>query len=89
VLIEHDGRRPRVADSAYLAPTAVVCGDVEIGEDCRVLSGAVPSADGGPIEVRAGAIVMENAIVRERRGQYAELFGSHRTDRILDAAGQP
>jgi carbonic anhydrase/acetyltransferase-like protein (isoleucine patch superfamily) len=76
VLIEHDGRRPRVADSAYVAPTAVVCGDVEIGEDCRVLFGAVLSADGGPIEVGAGAIVMENAIVRGRRGHPARL-GEH------------
>jgi gamma-carbonic anhydrase len=39
MLIEHQGRRPRVAASAYVAPNAVVAGDVVIGEDCRILFG--------------------------------------------------
>ncbi len=47
VLIEHEGKRPRVAGSAYVAPTAVLCGDVTIGEDSRVLFGAVLTAEGG------------------------------------------
>ena len=31
MLIEHQGARPRVAESAYVAPIAVLCGDVEPG----------------------------------------------------------
>jgi carbonic anhydrase/acetyltransferase-like protein (isoleucine patch superfamily) len=40
MLIEHLGRRPQLAPTAYVAPNAVVCGDVVVGEDCRILFGA-------------------------------------------------
>jgi gamma-carbonic anhydrase len=68
VLIEHEGRRPTVADSAYVAPTAVLCGDVRVADDARILFGAVLSAEGGPVEVGARCIVMENAVLRGREG---------------------
>ena len=44
MLIEHEGKRPTVAPSAYVAPTAVLCGDVSVGEDSRILFGAVLTA---------------------------------------------
>jgi carbonic anhydrase/acetyltransferase-like protein (isoleucine patch superfamily) len=76
VLIEHEGRRPTIAESAYVAPTAVVSGDVAIGPDARVLFGAVLTAEGGPIEVGRRCIVMENAVVRGRGG-HATSLGDH------------
>jgi carbonic anhydrase/acetyltransferase-like protein (isoleucine patch superfamily) len=76
VLIEHEGKRPRVARSAYVAPNAVLCGDVTVGEDSRVLFGAVLTAEGGAIEIGSGCIVMENALVRGRPGHPA-LVGDH------------
>jgi carbonic anhydrase/acetyltransferase-like protein (isoleucine patch superfamily) len=36
MLIEHEGRRPQVPESAYVAPTAVLCGDVGRGSEVRV-----------------------------------------------------
>jgi gamma-carbonic anhydrase len=77
VLIEHDGRRPRVAESAYVAPNAVVSGDVVVGEDCRILFGAVLTAEGdGAIELGVRCIVMENALVRGRPG-HRTVLGDH------------
>ncbi len=64
MLIEHQGKRPRVHPSAYVAPTAVLCGDVTIGEDTRVLFGAVITAEGGPVEIGNACIIMEQAVVR-------------------------
>ncbi len=64
MLMEHLGKRPRVHATAYVAPTAVVCGDVTIGEDSRVLFGAVLTAEGGPVAIGARCIVMENAVLR-------------------------
>ncbi len=63
-LIEHQGKRPRVAASAYVAPTATLCGDVSIGENSRVLFGAVLTAEGGPVEVGQETVIMENAVIR-------------------------
>jgi gamma-carbonic anhydrase len=76
VLIEHEGNRPQVAESAYVAPNAVLCGDVRVGEDARVLFGAVLTAEGGSVEVGERSIVMENALVRGRSGHPARL-GAH------------
>jgi carbonic anhydrase/acetyltransferase-like protein (isoleucine patch superfamily) len=64
MLVEHQGKRPHVHESAYIAPTAVVCGDVTIGENSRILFGAVLVAEGGPVIIGAQCIVMENAVVR-------------------------
>jgi carbonic anhydrase/acetyltransferase-like protein (isoleucine patch superfamily) len=64
MLVEHGGAVPQVHPSAYIAPTAVLCGDVHIGPDCRVLFGAVLSAEGGRVELGEQCIVMENAVLR-------------------------
>lgn len=73
MLIEHEGRRPAVAESAYVAPTAVLCGDVTVGEHARILFGAILTADGGPVEVGERCIVMENALVRGRESHPVHL----------------
>jgi len=66
VLIEHRGRVPRVHPSAYVAPTAVLCGDVHVGPDARILFGAVLTAEDGEVHVGARCVIMENALVRGR-----------------------
>src|ERR1051326_7580984 len=73
MLIEHDSKRPRVAASAYVAPTAVVSGDVTIGEDSRILFHAVVTADGGPVAIGARCVVMEHALVRGRSRRPARI----------------
>jgi carbonic anhydrase/acetyltransferase-like protein (isoleucine patch superfamily) len=62
--LEHRGKQPQIHDSAYVAPTATICGDVTIGEDSCVLFGAVLVAEGGPVVIGANCIVMENAVIR-------------------------
>ena len=76
MLIEHEGRRPRVADSAYVAPTAVLCGDVRVGADSRILFGAVLTAETGTIYVGERCIVMENALLRGRES-HSVVIGDH------------
>ena len=73
MLIEHRGRRPWVDPTAYVAPTAVLCGDVRVGPASRVLFNAVLTAEGGQVEVGAGCVVMEHALVRGRAGHPARL----------------
>jgi carbonic anhydrase/acetyltransferase-like protein (isoleucine patch superfamily) len=99
MLIEHQGKRPQVADSAYVAPTAVLCGDVRVGADSRILFGAVLTAEGGSIEVGERCIVMENAVVRGRDshpavlgdhvlvGPHAHVNGAHIDSAVFLATG--
>jgi carbonic anhydrase/acetyltransferase-like protein (isoleucine patch superfamily) len=64
VFVRHRLHSPRVAQSAYIAPNAVLCGDVTVGPHSRVLFGAVITAEGGPVEIGAHCVIMENAVVR-------------------------
>ncbi len=64
MLIEFDGRKPRISDSAYVAPNAVVRGDVRIGSGSAVLFGAVVTDEGGPVEIGTDCVIMENAVLR-------------------------
>jgi len=66
MLVEHRGQRPTVHESAWVAPTAVVCGDVHVGEDARIMWNAVVSAEDGRVELGARCVVMEHALVRGR-----------------------
>jgi gamma-carbonic anhydrase len=74
MLIEHRGKTPRVHPSAYVAPTAVVCGAVRIGAAARILFGAVLTAEDGEIRVGDRTVVMENALVRGR-ASHASVIG--------------
>ncbi len=67
MLLEHQGLAPTVDPDAYVAPTATLCGDVRVGPGCRVLFGAVLTAEGGPVELAEGCVVMENAVLRGTR----------------------
>jgi carbonic anhydrase/acetyltransferase-like protein (isoleucine patch superfamily) len=64
MLLEHNGERPKVHPTAYVAPNATLCGDVTVGKDSRVMFGAVLTAEGGPVQIGDTCVVMENAVIR-------------------------
>jgi gamma-carbonic anhydrase len=68
MLVEHEGRAPTVDPAAWVAPTAMLCGDVRVAPGARVLWNAVLVDDGGPVELGEQAIVMEHALLRGRSG---------------------
>src|SRR5215472_15585184 len=74
MLITHRGKTPQVHPSAYVAPTAVVCGAVRVGADARILFGAVLTAEDGEVRVGDRTVVMENALIRGRAG-HASVIG--------------
>ncbi|MGC0210195.1 gamma carbonic anhydrase family protein [Streptomyces levis] len=99
MLIEHRGQRPVVPESAYVAPTAVLCGAVVLGERSRVLHGAVLTAEDGRVRVGSDVVVMENALVRGRArrpavlgdavlvGPHAHVNGGTLEDEVFVATG--
>lgn len=64
---------PTIAESAYIAPGAIIIGNVTIGEECVVLSGAVLRADNDTIVIERGANVQENATVHVDHGVPARI----------------
>ncbi|TPQ21950.1 gamma carbonic anhydrase family protein [Streptomyces sporangiiformans] len=99
MLMEHRGRRPVVPASAYVAPSAVLCGAVTLGEGARVLHGAVLTAEDGEVRIGANVVVMENALVRGRArhpaiigdavliGPRAHINGARIEDEVFVATG--
>lgn len=73
MLVEHRGRRPSIDPDAWVAPTAVVCGDVTLAAGARILHGAVLSAEDGAVTVGRDTVVMEHALVRGRAGHPAAI----------------
>src|SRR5688572_10276064 len=66
MILTHRGERPLIPRSAYVAPSAVLCGAVTLGERARVLHGAVLTAEDGEIWIGEDVVIMENALVRGR-----------------------
>lgn len=60
---ELGGRRPKVHPDAYIAPTAVLIGDVEVEKDASIWFGAVLRGDESTIKVGEGANVQDNVVV--------------------------
>jgi len=63
VEFELGDRRPRVHPDAYIAPTAVLIGDVVVGSGASIWFGAVLRGDEATISVGEGANIQDNAVV--------------------------
>jgi carbonic anhydrase/acetyltransferase-like protein (isoleucine patch superfamily) len=63
MLFEFEGRRPSIADTAWVAPTATVVGDVTIEAGASVWYGAVLRGDDGPIVLRENANVQDGSVL--------------------------
>ncbi len=63
MIIEYRGRMPKVDPSAFVAPTAVLIGDVEVGPESSIWFGAVLRGDNGPIRIGARTSIQDNAVV--------------------------
>jgi carbonic anhydrase/acetyltransferase-like protein (isoleucine patch superfamily) len=55
--------RPRVASSAFVAQTAVLIGDVEIGEDCGIWYGCILRGDGNAIRIGPRTNIQDGTII--------------------------
>ena len=68
MIISSGTKKPKIHATAYVAPSAVVAGDVTIEEECAILHGAVITAEGAPIEIGANSVIMENAVLKSSGG---------------------
>lgn len=76
MILSHDGKDPQISRTAYIAPTATVCGDVRIGPGSRVMFGSSVIAEGREIVIGRDCIVMEGAVVRST-DRYPTHIGSY------------
>ena len=84
MILANGTKRPKIHSSAYIAPTAVISGEVTIGAECAILHGAVVAAEGAPISIGAHCVVMEHAVLKSVAKQPLKLgdeclIGPHAT----------
>jgi carbonic anhydrase/acetyltransferase-like protein (isoleucine patch superfamily) len=99
MILTHRGERPVIPESAYVAPSAVLCGAVTLGERARVLHGAVLTAEDGEILIGDDVVIMENGLLRGRSrhpvtvgnavliGPHAHINGATIEDEVFVATG--
>src|SRR5580704_7880809 len=68
MIIAYRGKWPAVAESAFVAPNAVLIGDVEIGAESSIWFGAVLRGDNGPIRIGARTSIQDNSVVHVSEG---------------------
>jgi carbonic anhydrase/acetyltransferase-like protein (isoleucine patch superfamily) len=68
VIVEFDGARPVIGEGVYLAPTAALIGNVEVGARSSVWFGAVLRGDSSSIHVGEETSVQDNAVIHCAQG---------------------
>ena len=63
MLYSFDGRKPEIGKETYVSESAMVIGDVRVGNNCYVGHGAIVRGDYGTIEIGDGTAVEEGVIV--------------------------
>ena len=72
-LFSFEGKAPRVAESAFVAPTATLVGDVVVEPGASVWYGAVLRGDYSPVILREAANVQENSVLHGPPGNPTEI----------------
>ncbi len=67
-LIEFGGKRPNVPEGCFVAPTAMLIGDVTLGEGASVWFGAVLRGDVSPIVIGARTNIQDNTVIHGEDG---------------------
>ncbi|MFI7483037.1 gamma carbonic anhydrase family protein [Kocuria sp. M1R5S2] len=68
LVLPHDGHTPRIDPSAFVAPTAAVVGDVELGPGSGVFYGAVVRGDRSAVRLGAESNLQDNVVVHSDPG---------------------
>src|SRR4029434_2538759 len=63
MIVEYEGKHPRIGQDVFIAPTAVIIGDVEIGDGASVWYGVVLRGDEGRIFIGRGSNVQDNSVI--------------------------
>jgi carbonic anhydrase/acetyltransferase-like protein (isoleucine patch superfamily) len=73
-------KKPKIHATAFVAPGAVVCGDVEIGENASIWYGCVLRGDSNRIIIGAGANVQDGTVIHADEpelGGVPTVIGAH------------
>ena len=62
-IVELDGVAPTIGEDVFLAPTAVLVGDVRVGDRANIWFGTVLRGDASHIEIGPGCSIQDTAVI--------------------------
>ena len=68
MIIEYKGKTPRIGQNVFIAPTAVIIGDVTIGDNASIWYNAVLRGDMEPIRIGENTNIQDNCMVHTDYG---------------------
>jgi len=68
MLYSFDNRNPEIGKETYVSESAMVIGDVKVGNNCYVGHGAILRGDYGSIEIGDGSAVEEGVVIHAPPG---------------------
>jgi len=78
-LLPFEGKRPSLAPGAWVAPGAVLIGDVSLGRDSSVWYGCVLRGDVNSIQIGARSNVQDASVIHVTRARYVTVVGDEVT----------
>jgi len=63
MILDYQGKSPKIGRNVFIAPTATVIGDVELGDGSSVWFGVVLRGDEGRIVIGPGSNIQDNTVV--------------------------
>ena len=79
MILPHHGVRPKFGTDVFIAPTAVVIGDVVVGDRASIWFGCILRGDGNYIRVGEETNVQDGTIIHIATDQFPALIGARVT----------
>ncbi len=75
-ILPHKGILPKIASGVFIAPTATIIGDVEIGEDSNIWFGCVVRGDVNVVRIGERTNIQDGTVVHVNRKKWGTYIGN-------------
>jgi carbonic anhydrase/acetyltransferase-like protein (isoleucine patch superfamily) len=74
-ILPYKGTYPKIADDAWVAPTAAVLGDVELGSRSSIWFGCTVRGDVNVVRIGRNTNIQDNSVIHVDHAQYGTFIG--------------
>lgn len=79
IILPYEGKEPVIAEDAFIAPGAVIVGDVTIGSGSSIWFGCVLRADEAPIRIGSNSNLQDGTIIHVHGEKQGTIIGDEVT----------
>lgn len=77
LLLPYDGKSPKIHDTAFIAPTACLIGDVEVGEGSSIWYGCTVRGDVNYVRIGKNTNIQDNTVIHVDHQSYPTVVGDN------------